>query len=323
MGIKKNKKLLEEELHLLYPNWKKVIDHELIVIYEVPREYSLEEICELKISFSLGQGHYVGTTNKHGYEETIKGVKELWQCDNVHEWDLITDEQKMGDRKARGVVLDTFKVSEDQFYVGARFQVRGDFAPFAGASPIPMNNHAPTYHYLTLAESFKHFRPLVAHDEIFLDIHGVEQAGRAYYLLEKGFRVVSVDKRDTPTAITRDFKEDYLHLQQDFMEMTAKNFRGLPPLDWAVCRLGSGDQHLLEHLLTIMDDNDESKGLMLTFYLESPKELITIRKMIEMIKETSFSHLKTGQVPSHKSEFSIIATRLIGTGVILRGDILL
>jgi hypothetical protein len=309
------KELLEEELRLMFPMWKKTHDFKTIVIFETTREYMLEEVSELAISFTLGKGIFLGESNSHAFEDTLDKVKELNGTTNVHQWDLSGGDHIMGDRKARAVVIDAFKLSDDHYLLAARFQVRGDFAPFSGTTPIPVNRQAPTYHYQCMAEAFKRFRPLVAHDEVFLDIAGSKEGGRAYYLLEKGFRVIGVDHEKPAVELERDFKADYLHLDEDVMQMKAKDFTGLPPADWVVGYLKASARDSLDHLIDLLDDNDEACGLMLTITFNEAEDVKFLRQMIEQLKESNFSQVKTGLVPSYKKECFLMGTKDVGTAI--------
>lgn len=307
-----NKQYLIQEVEQLFPNWQLERDFDHIVTFTVPREYSLEEICELPLSFALGKGKFISEGDEKSID--LSQVLKDWETENIHHWDTSGVKLKMGDRKTRGHVIDCFHLGQGRVLVGARFQVRGDFAPYAGTSPIPGNEQAPSYDYQCLAESFKRFRPLVAHDEVFLDVNGANEPGRAYFLLEKGFRVIGVGHDKLPELVTSN--EDYLHLYEDFLNLSHKKFRGFPPIDWGVAKLGVHDTNILEHLLDLLLENDESKGLMLTFSIKGIDDLNAIKDIVRLIKETSFSHVRTGQVPSHQEEFSLVATRHVGTSII-------
>jgi hypothetical protein len=299
-----NKALLEKEITELFPSWNKISENHSLIIYETGRAYSIEEIGDLPISFSIGRGKYIDKVSQDLFDSKLEEARQIFSTSNIHRWDLVGDDIQMGDRKARGAVIDCFKDNNDT-HIGIRFQVRGDFAPFIGESPIPLNHNAPSYEYQCLAESFKHFRPLVAHDEIFLDIDGHE-GGRAYYLLEKGFRVIGLDKIPVHKSINDTFTEDYLQIDNDFSEINGKSFKAVPPIDWVVTKINTTEIKKLKKIIKLLESHFESRGMMITVSVSDSSDIIQI---LDLIRSSSFSVVRTGQLPSHKKEFSIIATR--------------
>lgn len=274
------------------------------LIFETSRDYSIEEIGELNLSFSLGAGKYIGLYQSGEELADLEALKTQHQSDIVHHWDLDGDDIQMGDRKKRGAVIDLFKEG-NQRHLGVRFQVRGDFAPYKGAGPIPQSDKIDHYEYLVMAESFKHFRPLVAQDEIFLDINGHE-GGRSFFLLEKGFRVIGLDPQEVSESIRKHFDDDYLHLPEEFDLIDIAAFRGLPPIDWVVTKIKDNDYKRLYKIMKLLDKHYESKGMMLTVEVSEVNNLFEFLKIIE---DDGFKSIRTGQVPSHKNEVAIMAVR--------------
>lgn len=300
-----NKSLLDEEIKTSYPTWKKVQELKDLIIFETSRVYSIEEIGDLPISFALGKGKYLGAFSENELSTSLSEIKQVFATENIHQWDLSGNDIKMGDRKRKGPVIDLFKYGQET-HVGVRFQVRGDFAPYNGTSPIPINEKISSCEYQCLAESFKHFRPLVAHDEVFLDIEGHE-GGRTYFLLEKGFRVIGLDKLSVNKIVTSTFKEDYLHIEKDFSEIKAGSFTALPPIEWIVAKVDVSDVYKINKIIKLLEGHDDSRGMMLT--LKVTKDQTDINQTIDLIRNSSFSVIRTGQLPSHKKEFSVLATR--------------
>lgn len=302
--LKHNQPFLENEVKALYPNWNLQSSGHCFLVYETSRDYSIEEIGDLGLSFSLGAGKYIGLYQEGDEAAYVESLKSQYECEIIHRWDLDGDDIEMGDRKKRGAVIDLFKEGS-QRHLGVRFQVRGDFAPYKGNGPLPQSDKIDHYEYLVMAESFKHFRPLVAQDEIFLDINGHE-GGRSFFLLEKGFRVIGLDPQEVSDSIKKYFDDDYLHLAEEFDFIDIAAFPGLPPIDWVVTKIKDNDYKRLHKIMKLLDKHYESKGMMLTVEVSQVNQLFDFLKMIE---DGGYKSIKTGQVPSHKNEVAVIAVR--------------
>jgi len=299
-----NQALLQEEVSLKFPNWEEVSSGHGLLIFKTLREYSLEELSECELTFALGFGRSLLTSYATDLDSHLKKYLDQFKTSITHYWDLCGDDITMGDRKTRGPVLDVFK-ENDQYHIGVRFQLRGDFAPFKGSGPLPKSTKVDDDQYQVLAESFKHFRPLVAHDEIFLNIKG-SAGGRACYLLEKGFRVIGLGLDDIVPQVKQHLDEDYLHIFKDLSEINASTFVGLPPIDWIVAQVRDDETSSLRKMIKILDKHFESRGLLLTIEVTSLKNAMNF---IELIKAEDFETLRTGQLPSHKREFSLLAVK--------------
>jgi|GEM_PF-2514109 len=308
IGLIHNLAFLKEEMTAYYPHWGFHSGHHGFLTYRMDKDYSLEEIRDLKVTFSLCQGKLLFSGTKEEVEAKALLASEIFEAITIHRWDLFEEKGEMGDRKNRGNVIDILRTGKNVFHLGVRFQVRGDFAPFNGTSPIPMPENVPTTAYQKLGEAFKHFRPHLAHEEVVLDI-GCSPGGSTYYLLSKGYRVIGVDPEPVSKVIGEEFKEGFLQLTRPFSALKAKNLKGLPPVNWVVIDIDEPARETLSQVLKLMNKLDECLGLFLTVKLDIGFSIKDIEELESIAREHGYGDIRKSQLPSHDKEFCLFALK--------------
>lgn len=303
---------LKEELAENYPSWKFNKGSHGFVTYRLDKEYGIEELHEEPVAFCLVKGVFYDRGPRDLIESQIEKLKKDYGTEVVHRWDLVEETGEMGDRKSRGAVIDVMRVGDDEFVLGVRYQVRGDFAPFSGSTPLPTEERAPSNAYYKLGEAFKRFRPHVGHEEVFLDI-GCAPGGSTYYLMKKGFRVIGVDPKGVEPVVTEDFPEGFLPINSDFFELKAKNLKGLPPVNWIVFDVDTPSAPALERLLKFVDKLEECMGIIFTVKLDHEFSLDQLKEMKSFAEDYGFLDIRESILPSHDRELCLYMTKLTKT----------
>ncbi|MBC99492.1 MAG: hypothetical protein CME63_17240 [Halobacteriovoraceae bacterium] len=300
--------LLKEEIQARYPSWKFNFGHHNFLCYETDRTRDFEEIHDLPLILKIGAGKLLYAGDEAGLEEAVEKARLDYDIVSTHFWDLVEEEGKMGDRKVRGLVLDIIHYNDQQFSLGLRLQVRGDFAPYKGSSPIPCPDIKMKHGYQKMGEAFKHFRPHVGHEEVFLDI-GCAPGGAAYYLLEHGYRVIGVDINDVDNELRDTFKEGFLHLKQPADEINVKHLKGLPPIDWVVSDLDLSWGDVVPFLSKLISKLDDCLGLFFHIRMDDHFSFSDLEKIENEIKDAGYSEMRFGLLPSHSKEFCLFAKK--------------
>lgn len=298
---------LKEELAQFYSHWHFKSGAHGFVTYTLDRDHSPESFRELPTIFALCKGRLLMRGSLGELEAKLPEIEKEWNAITVHRWDLMSEEGKMGDRKNRGHVIDFIRVGQEEFAIGVRFQIRGDFAPYNGVSPIPMEERAPSKAYQKLGEAFKHFRPLVAHDDVFLDI-GCAPGGSSYYLLKKGYRVIGVDPMPVDSALREDF-EGFFQLSQTYAELKGKHLKGFPPINWIVFDVDTHPIEALESLLKLVKKLDECHGIIMTIKMERGFDLRALEDLDRLAYNYDFTEVRKGLLPSHEKEFCLVLNK--------------
>lgn len=301
--------LLKEEMQYFYPNWNFNSGVGGFVSYRTDRDYELEEIHSTQVTFSLCKGRLLKKGDKDTIDSMIESAKEEYEAHSVHYWDLVEETGKMGDRKTRGIVLDVVRFEQESYAIGVRFQVRGDFAPYTGTSPIPLAENAPSDAYLKIGEAFKHFRPLVGHDEVFLDV-GCSPGGSSYYLLKKGFRVIGVDPNPINKVVFQDFPEGFLQLNQQFSKLKVKSLKGFPPINWILFDVDVSPLDVLPKIFKLMHKLEECDGLIMMVKCDEGFSPARMGELEEIIKEFGYTEFRKSILPSLEKEFCLIVTKV-------------
>lgn len=299
---------LKEEIHNRYPSWSFKKGHHNFLTYETDKARTLEEVRDLPLIFKLSTGKLLGTGNLHDMEKRALEAQEEYDAVTIHRWDLVEEDGKMGDRKTKGDVIDIIRFSDDEFAVGIRYQIRGDFAPYKGSSPIPCPDIDMKHGHQKMAEAFKHYRPHVAHDEVFLDL-GCAPGGGAYFLLDKGYRVIGVDINDVDPQLTDRFKEGFLQLKQEAAEINVKHLKGLPPIDWVVSDLDTNSRDILPFLSKLISKLDDCQGLIFHIRVDDSLNLEEVEHIEQTIRDAGLGLIRKGLLPSHGKEFCLFAKK--------------
>lgn len=300
---------LKEEIAQNYPAWNFNKGAHGFVTYRLEREYGLEELHEEPVAFCLVKGVSLERGTRSFIEGHIESVKKDYQTEVVHQWDLVEETGVMGDRKVRGPVIDMIRVGDDEYVLGVRFQVRGDFAPFNGSTPIPPEDRTPSDAYYKLGEAFKRFRPHVAHEEVFLDI-GCAPGGSTYYLLKKGFRVIGVDPKSVSPKVTEDFPEGFLPINSSFFDLRPKHLKGLPPVNWVTFDVDTPSVSAMESLLKFVDKLEECMGIIFTVKLDQDFSLAHLKDLQTLAEDHGFLDIRQSILPSHDRELCLFLTKL-------------
>ncbi len=308
IGLIHNIGLLKEEMAIHFPNWRFNYGVHGFVTFRSEVEYKLPDLREMNITFSLVKGVSLFRGTWAELDQRREHFEKKHSPVSTHYWNLLEEKGEMGDRKVRGTVFDIIRIANDDYILGVRMQVRGDFAPYSGSSPIPMPEEAPSRAYQKLGEVFKHFRPLVAHEEVFLDI-GCSPGGSTFYLMEKGFRVVGVDPIPVDPIITEKFPEGFLQLGQSFVELKKKHLLGLPPVGWIVLDVELPIFNTLPRLLKLVSKLDSVIGLIVTVKMNLEMSVDKVEEVDELLRNANFTDIKKGQLPSHNREYCIIAKK--------------
>lgn len=301
--------LLKEEMQYFYPSWNFNSGVGGFVSYRTDKDYELEVIHGLQVTFALCKGRLISKGDKVSIENMVEEVKADYEAHSIHYWDLVEETGKMGDRKTRGNVIDIIRFENETYSIGVRFQARGDFAPYSGTSPIPLPENAPSKAYLKIGEAFKHFRPLVGHDEVFLDV-GCSPGGSSYYLLNKGFRVIGVDPNPMDKKIYNDFPEGFLQLNQPFSKLKPKSLKGFPPINWILFDVDTSPLDVLPKILKLMNKLEECVGLIMMVKCDNGFSPARMSELEEIIKEYGFSEYRKSILPSLEKEFCLVVTRV-------------
>ncbi len=299
---------LKEEMAENFPEWSFNKGVHGFASYRLDRDYDLEEIHAKQVTFCLTKGKVIAQGSKDEVEGLIEKAKSDFQSDIVHRWDLVEEVGQMGDRKTRGPVIEVIRVEDDHYILGARLQVRGDFAPYSGSTPLPPEERSPSLAYYKLGEAFKRFRPHVGHEEVFLDI-GCAPGGSSYFLLKKGFRVLGVDPEEVSGVVTEDFPEGFLPINLSYAKLKAKNLKGLPPVNWVVFDVDMPSLEALESLLKLVDKLEECVGIIFTVKLEQNFNLKHMEELRLLARDHGFMDIRESILPSHDREYCLFLTK--------------
>ncbi len=299
---------LKEEMARFYSHWHFKSGAHGFVTYTLDKEHQPEAFRELPTVFALSKGILIMRGSLAECEAKLPELEKKYNAITVHRWDLISEEGDMGDRKNRGHVIDFVRVDQEEFALGVRFQIRGDFAPYNGVSPIPREERAPSNAYQKLGEAFKHFRPLVAHDDVFLDI-GCSPGGSTYYLLKKGYRVIGVDPQQVDAKIREDFSEGFLQLKQKYDDLKSKHLKGFPPVNWVVFDVDTNSLEALESLLKLVSKLDECNGIIMTIKMDKGFQMSELDEIDRLALNYDFVEVRKGLLPSHEKEFCLVLTK--------------
>lgn len=300
--------LLKEEVNTTFPTWQFKQGYHNFLTYGTDRQRDLEEIRELPLIFKIGVGKLLGTGDQFSIEEMTKAAREQYDVVTIHHWDLVEEDGKMGDRKIKGNVLDVIRYADGEYALGLRLQVRGDFAPYKGTSPIPCPEIKSKHGYQKMGEVFKHFRPHVAFEEVFLDL-GCAPGGGAYYLLDHGYRVIGVDVKDVDAELTDKFDEGFLQLKQPVDEINVKHLKGLPPIDWVVSDLDSSFLTQLPFLSKLISKLDECQGVFFHIRLDDTLSLEDLKNIETTVAGCGYTLIRKGLLPSHGKELCLFAKK--------------
>jgi len=300
--------LLKEEIQYFYPKWRFHWGEGGFVLFRTEKDFDLKKLQKLPITFSLCRGKLLLTGKKSEVKKEVKSALKKYDAHCVHYWDLIDETGEMGDRKTRGNVIDLIRYGNDMYALGVRFQVRGDFAPFNGASPIPKAKNSPSKGYYKVAEAFKHFRPLVGHDEVFLDV-GCSPGGSSYFLLKKGYRVIGVDPKPLDKIVYKDFPEGVIQLNQPFSKLKAKSLKGLPPVSWILFDVDLPPLEALPKILKLMNKLEDCVGLIMMVKCGKTFSPSQFKELDKVILDYGPFELKKSVLPSLDKEFCLILSR--------------
>lgn len=299
---------LKEEIADNFPAWNFSKGANGFVTYRLDRDYPLEELYDFPITFTLVKGLVLDRGELGYIESRLADAQKEFETEVVHRWDLVEESGVMGDRKARGPVIDIIRVGDEEYVLGVRQQVRGDFAPFEGSTPIPTHERAPSLAYYKVGEAFKRFRPLVGHEEVFLDI-GCAPGGSSYYLLNKGFRVIGVDPEPIKPEVNEDFPEGFLPLNTTYSNLKIKHLKGLPPVNWIILDVDMPPLEALEGVLKLADKLEECVGIIFMVKLDYDFSIQQVREIEELARDHEFVDIRKSILPSHDREFCLFLTK--------------
>lgn len=312
-----NEKLLKEEVQVFHPELTLSYSRKGFLTFKNKGVlYDLKTISQLELCFSTRVGICLGKSTPEGLINDLKkadlNVLDLM----IHSFSVNTDyrtdvegifDQEVNKYSADGKkVLNIITLGENEVWFGIHSVVKGTTRFPNSFVKIDVPDSAPSKSYLKLAQIVELYAIKFNGRDAWLDF-GSAPGGASFYLLSKGHKVWGIDpaKMDPTIALN----PNYTHISKAVQDLSQEK---LPDgeIHWVHVDLNiNPNQAIKEVLRLIKKYNNSIKGIIFTIQIVKMDYVKDIENFEEQFYDWGFNEIKSLQVPAHKNEYVIIATK--------------
>ncbi len=311
-----NEKLLKEEVLNFYPELKFSFSKKGFVTFKNTGVlYDLKSIAQLQLAFSTRIGLFYGKAKSATIKDEIEKVGFDLNEVLIHSFSINTDyifdaEEVFGPEvnsySADGkTVVDIMALGDDDLWFGAHTVAAGITRyPNANAN-LDISVKTLSSGYEKLAQIVHLYSIKIFRGDLWLDF-GAAPGGSSQFLLEQGLKVVGID---TAKAHDENLKDrNYKHIRKSVQDLSQEE---LPDeVRWVHADLNINPKQSIKEVLRLIKKyNKTLKGIIFTVQVVKPDIIKHVEEFEDQFYDWGFHNIISRQVPAHKSEYVILATR--------------
>lgn len=171
-------------------------------------------------------------------------------------------------------------------------------------SSIVLPEKAPSRAYLKIAEACEKFK--IQDPKLNWIEFGCAPGGASMYLLNNFSHIIGIDPAEMDPSI-------YAHKNFTFIKKPIQKIKDLSNLsftiDYITSDLNLNPKQAIEEVLRCEKLLKNVKGILMTIKMVKLAHVKHIPEFIQHFKQAGFTQVKTAQLPSHKREFLLFASR--------------
>ena len=316
-----NEKLLKEEIRIFYPDFSISYSRKGFLTYKNKGiAYNLDSISQLILTFSTRAGICLGKSDPVHITSAIQSSfseleLNLEKC-IIHNFSINTDfvlaaaeilNNKINEyAPINKVVTNIISLGENEVWYGVHRGGKTTTNYPNSYFEIEVPDDAPSKSYFKIAQVVELYNINVKSTDCWLDF-GSAPGGAAHYLLEKGCEVWGIDPAKMDDRILQNTK--YTHLSKSVQNLSQED---LPhrEIQWVHVDLNLNPKQVIKEVLRLSKKYSSSlKGIIFTVQIVKDEYIQHIEEFEESFLDWGFSEVISRQVPSHKSEYVIMAKR--------------
>lgn len=316
-----NEKLLKEEIRVFYPDFTLSYSRKGFITYKNKGiHYNQETITQVELAFCTRAGICLGKTSPINLIKDLAVFCEsqnllLSDC-SLHSYSINTlfeliDEgldnyQVNTPTKEDEIVLNLITLGEKEIWIGLH-RVTNKITKYPNSNPeVIVPSSAPSIGYKKIAEAVKLFHFNIRKTDLWLDF-GAAPGGASHFLLNEGCKVWGIDPAIISKTLTQNSR--FKHIKKSVQDLSQEELPDLE-INWVYADININPKQAIKEVLRLIKKyNFSLKGIIFTIQIIKEEHIKNIEILEEQFYDWGFSKISSRQIPSHKSEYVIIARK--------------
>lgn len=219
---------------------------------------------------------------------------------------LIDCEKMKGEQIPYGKYFEMIPVFEEEYFLGYSEKfTQNNYV--LGSPEVSLPVDSPSRAYLKISEVIKVLELPIDEKSVVIEF-GSSPGGAVFALLEKGAKVYGVDTGKMHERCLANSK--FVWIEKSIQDCTDNDFLETP--DWILSDMNLSPFSVLNELKKFSERTKikPNNGLILTLKMTKKELLKKIKSLKGMVRSLGYEVVFMGQLPSHHTEFSLVAKRL-------------
>ncbi|WP_412470224.1 MULTISPECIES: SAM-dependent methyltransferase [unclassified Halobacteriovorax] len=311
-----NEILLKEEVKNFYPEFTFSFSKKGFVTFKnTGVVYDLKTISQLQLTFATRCGIFYGKSKPETIVEDVKSSG--LDIDNfmIHSFAIGCETdfdaeaafgREVNAYSAEGkTVIDLISLGPDEIWFGAHSVASGCTRYPNSMVEVDVPENTVSKGYLKLAQIVKLYAVKLFKGDLWLDF-GCAPGGASQFLLNEGCKVVGIDPAKIDPSLANN--KNFSHIKRSVQDLSHED---LPEeVRWIHADININPKQSIKEVLRLAKKyNRTLKGVIFTVQVVKMEYIENIESFEDQFYDWGFNNIISRQVPSHKKEYIILATR--------------
>lgn len=311
-----NEILLKEEIKIFYPELVLSFSKKGFVTFKnTGIAYDLKTISQLQLTFATRSGIFYGKSTPENIVSDVKASGLDSEDFMIHSFaigcETDFDAKEAFGREVNGysaegkIVIDLMSLGPNEIWFGAHSVASGCTRYPNSMAEVDTPDNAVSKGYLKLSQIVKLYALKLFKGDLWLDF-GCAPGGASQYLLDEGCKVVGIDPAKISPEIAN--HKNFSHMKKSVQDLSHED---LPEdVRWIHADININPKQSIKEVLRLAKKyNRTLKGIIFTVQVVKMEYIENIESFEDQFYDWGFHNIISRQVPAHKKEYVILATR--------------
>ncbi len=311
-----NEILLKEEIKIFYPELVLSFSKKGFVTFKnTGVEYDLNTISQLQLTFATRSGIFFGKSTPENIAQDVKAAGLDSENYMIHSFEVGCETdfdaaksfgREVNEYSAEGkIVIDLISLGPNEIWFGAHSVASGCTRYPNSIVDTQTPKDVISKGYIKLAQIVKLYAVKLFKGDLWLDF-GCAPGGAAQFLLDHDCKVVGIDPAQVSPVVSK--HKNFTHMKRSVQDLSHED---LPEdVRWIHADININPKQSIKEVLRLAKKyNRTLKGIIFTVQVVKMEYIENIEEFEDQFYDWGFNNIVSRQVPAHKKEYVILATR--------------